>query len=232
MAQFKWKGYTWRVGQLWGMYHPDFLKSWYSPKAVSIDEDVLRLTIKRLPLEIIENGEKITIPYGVGLITCTEEFGYGTYEWKMKLPKGKDIVGALWLASNSDWPPEIDCVEAFSGSAGDYIRRFFWRNIEPNIHYRDKNGQHQERGAYATFRWLFKKDGVIDYKIVFRPDSIKIYYNNIRVACEKRKRILQDFKDVKFFPIININVMEPYEDKNIDECDSIMEVHDFKFTAL
>lgn len=228
---FKWKGYNWRTGQPWGDFHPDFTKSWYSPNTVKVENDVLKLTIKKDHKTFktsVEDSETVLIPYGVGLVTCIEEFGYGTFEWSAKLANGKDIVCALWLASNQSWPPEIDCVEAFTNNKGSYNHRLLWRRIEPNIHYIGKSG-HEQRGGKRTCRFLFKINKTVDFKIIFTPNKIDVYYNNKRVMHETREVVLQDFKDVKFFPIMNINVMKPYLLKNLKE-ESVFEIHDFKFT--
>lgn len=216
---FKWKGYNWRVGQPWGDFHPDFTKSWYSANAVKVENDILKLTIKKDYKAFktsVEDSETVLIPYGVGLITCIEEFGYGTFEWKAQLPKGKNIVAALWLASNQCWPPEIDCVEAFTNSRGSYNRCLFQRKIQPNIHYSDDNKIHQQKGAVNTCRFLFDINKAIDYKINFFPDIIEVFYNGKSVMKETRDCILKDFKDIKMFPIMNINVMEGFQKKDLD----------------
>lgn len=224
--EFKWQNYNWRVGQLWGNYHPNFLLSWYSPDAVaqSIEDNILKLNIinkaKIINIKTENNGLKIipygVIPYGVGLVSCTEEFGYGTFEWNAQLPKGKNIVAALWLASNQCWPPEIDCVEAFTNSRGSYNRCLFQRKIQPNIHYSDDNKIHQQKGAVNTCRFLFDINKAIDYKINFFPDIIEVFYNGKSVMKETRDCILKDFKDIKMFPIMNINVMEGFRKKDLD----------------
>ena len=93
------------------------------------------------------------IPFGVGLVSCTEKFGYGTFEIEAKLPKGQpNAWPAFWMWSFDSWPPEIDVFEAYSNKKGSYFNwnidallGKFWR-CATNVHL-GKNPDNYSIGA-------------------------------------------------------------------------------------
>ena len=76
----KWQGYTWKVGERWGLMHPGKPECWYDKSAVEIQGEDLILKTHYNPKEI----DGVTSPYGVGLIHCTEKFGYGRFDIDIK----------------------------------------------------------------------------------------------------------------------------------------------------
>ena len=121
MKTIDWSGYTWLTKERWGRLHKDKPYCWYDPSAVQIGiDDRLVLKTHYNPKEFEEYNLRPKI--GVGLISCTKEFGPGTFEIEAKLPYGKNLWPAFWLWSWDTWPPEIDIFEGYSKKHPNYSR--------------------------------------------------------------------------------------------------------------
>ena len=123
------------------------------------------------PKSISINGETKIIPYGVGLVATLKGFGFGTYQWRVTLPKGVGLWPAVWLAGETSWPPEIDVIEAYSDSKGDWSNR-----LNTNIHVGSNGENHKQIGAKRHGSYINKNED-IDFTLVWLPNCIKIYYN-------------------------------------------------------
>ena len=81
-------------------------------------------------------------PFASGVLVTAKSFTqtYGYFEIRAKMPRGRGLWPAFWLApADISWPPEIDIVEAH----GDRLDRYW-----ATVHWRSENGSPQ----YKTFR--------------------------------------------------------------------------------
>lgn len=207
---FNWMGYSWRITPFWGNYHKEKYNVWYGTESVFIDNDMLVLDCVYQPKEFQDN---VCRNYNVGYVVCEEEFKYGVFEWTAKLPKGKNLWPALWLGCRKEWPPEIDCMEAWSNTCmNSYSKRLFWLNIHPTIHWKE-NEEHVSEAKFNILRWNVNQYGWNRYKVIWLPESISIYYNDKLVKKFDNHKMLAHFnqKDIKMFPIMTFDISEKHK---------------------
>lgn len=155
-----------RKGQPWGDYHPDKLLEWYDNKAVNLTERGLELSVTNNK-KVVNEG---TIPFGVGLVVSNKAFSYGVFEWNIILPSGIGLWPAVWLTGKETWPPEIDVIEAYSDSNGNWGKR-----LNTNIHLGSNGGNHYQVGA---MNHGYIKHDELKLTLEWTEKSIKIYYND------------------------------------------------------
>lgn len=241
--KFEWMGYEWMCSPKWGTTHPDNKNTWYSRDAVNVINNELHLTVHRLPKNIKDDphyvdefgafdSTKPYKPYGIGLVRTTGEFGYGTYEIECMLPEGCNLWPSFWFSGDNSWPPEIDVFEGYTSNIGSYRSNLIMYRVEPNVHYSDRRtGEHKQIGAKKVLSLIIKKGKTNKFKMVWKPDSISIYYNGIRVRKVTNDDILYQFRENKMHPILNLMVNESFNDYNLAE-EPTMVVKNFKYTPL
>jgi len=246
--KIKWMGYEWLTQERWGNVHPDFPLKWNDPSAIKIDDDgTLRLYARPNSNIFNIDGENIESKVGFGLISCTTQFGHGTFEVEAKMPKGPYTWPAFWCWAFESYPPEIDMFESYSNKKGSYFRwqiesliGKFWR-VNTNIHLRDKvkcakPGGTKEDPRYqlgAKGHWLgFKSPDkkFIKYKLVWTPNEISIYYGKRRVRHITDKAVLVQFENRTMNIILNNSVQDEYLTTNMPETEFIVKY--FKYTPL
>ena len=109
------------------------------------------------------------------LITTRKAFGFGTYQWKVTLPKGVGLWPAVWFSGEITWPPEIDVIEAYSDSKGNWSNR-----LNTNVHIGSNGENHKQVGARRHGSYINKNED-IDFTLIWLPNCIKIYYNGFLV---------------------------------------------------
>ena len=238
--KINWCGYQWIKRPLWGDNHELEPYSWYDEGCIDIDiNHNMILNIRRNPKECDVEGNKVVKEFGRGLVRTVNEFKYGTFEWEMKVPQGKYLWPALWLASDYSWPPEIDCMEGWSKTDTKYVKRLLWRNIHPTMHWSAKcnpDCQHLQECKYNIFRWWLKCDDFDKYKVVWTPDYIDVFYNGHKIKRFNDKVMLEHMNkpEVRMHAIISTGFNEPFIDY-YDEYVSLnkpMIVKSFKYTPL
>lgn len=237
---FSWCGYKWISRPLWGIRHEFEKLIWYDKDAYEILADgTLVLKIRENPKEFTNSdGSVTTIPYGRCSVRSVDEFKYGTFEWDMRLPYGRRLWPSLWFATDSSWPPEIDCMEGDSGDNPKYIKKLIWKDVRPNVHWSKgcdaKNGEHLSSPCGMPCRFWFKGVGKFDhYKVVWTPDYVDIWYNNHRFKRFDDREMLDHFNMVSMHPIMGTAVyngfteemFREYKEKGIE-----MAVRNFKYT--
>jgi len=176
----------------WGYYHPKNLIQWY-------DSNAAKLTSNGLELLITNNwhtDKNIMIGVGIGYVMSKKSYGYGLFEWNVVLPKGKQLWPAIWLTDSITWPPEIDVLEAYSDDKMNYGRR-----LNSNVFF-GKTPSHSQLGAMKHGN-LIDKDEVLNLKLVWVENSIKIYYNNYLVRKITDKDIIKHFRGRQMKVIMN-----------------------------
>ena len=81
-----------------------------------------RLLIRALPFPV-EQQKETGFPYASGILTSapTFSFTYGYVEMRARVPRGRGLWSAFWLApTDQSWPPEIDILEALGHDTHSY----------------------------------------------------------------------------------------------------------------
>jgi hypothetical protein len=212
MSKIKWQGYEWLPREIWGEYHPIKPYCYYDKEAIEInDQDELILKTHKNPKKF--NNPDIEIPIGVGLVSCTEKFGYGYFEIEAKLPTGKNLWPAFWMSPFESWPPEIDIFEGYSKKRNHFfsfnIRNpfGFWR-LETNFHC-GKEPNNYNLGAKT--HWLGFKNPSKHFNrfgCLWTPNVIRIFYNHRLVRELKDEKLLKEYRGKKMNVKINAHVDE------------------------
>jgi beta-glucanase (GH16 family) len=211
---------AWRIGQPWGVFHPNSLYQYYGDDTVSIKDGNLILTEKYSPKEFkLENGESTIIPYSVGLISSKESFGYGFYEFEVSLPNGKALWPAVWLNGVDNWPPEIDVIEAYSGGDGKYDKR-----LQTNCFF----------GPITGSKMLGPRNNPISDPLDrlklscwWTKDFIKIYYNGYLVRVVTSYTVLKWFTNQRMSIVLNNAIRQEYSDSIQDQTSDFI-IHGLK----
>lgn len=204
-----WSNYNWLTQERWGQIHPNKTMVWYDESCVSIINSDLYLEIKQNPKQFVINNQTVTPKYGVGLVTCETDFGYGYFEIEAKLPKGVGLWSAFWLYSSTSWPPEIDVFEGYSHN--DNYKANFLKSYRVNscVHY-SINGIHKQTSAKTPWIWEFNTppdESFNKYGLLWDKDKIILYINGrvVRKFCTKYTKYTNDYK----MRVILNNSIEP-----------------------
>lgn len=235
----EWNGLTWLKRPFWGYTHPDYNLSWYDPSLPYIDTDgCMVLGIDDRETEFTaDNGEVMHRRWATCYVRTFSEQKYGKWEFEMKCPKGKNLWPALWLASDSSWPPEIDVMEGWSEKDDTYKKNCLQKHIYPTLHWID-NGNHIAKRGFCTWKWRLDCTGGFDkYTLEWKPDVIRILYNGKTVMKCKNKGILDGFNDSSnlMHAILQINVGESFcDDDFVDylRSGSPMKIRNFEYQEL
>ena len=185
-----WKGIDWQLdAESHRKIHPYYPNQYYDNTAVRKDGDIIDLLVKDNPAEVGHwDNKTYESRYGRGMLYSKDTFSYGTYILKCKFPRGKYLHSSFWLSSADSWPPEIDVFEAYSGCLGGY-NQIPKRKIESNCHFHDYDDEMMEvvkehehcKGIGCS--WCAVKDpfAINEFKLVWTPDKIEMYYNGKRV---------------------------------------------------
>jgi O-antigen/teichoic acid export membrane protein len=82
------------------------------------------LVIRASPIVDPSISSKLRLQYASGLLTTARsfKFRYGYVEMRARVPKGKGLWPAFWLApGDQSWPPEIDILESLGHDMNQYF---------------------------------------------------------------------------------------------------------------
>ncbi len=204
----------WRIGQEWGLFHTASPYQYYGDTSVYVEDGHLVLDQKYSPKKLTtwENDKVYDIPYSVGLISSLDSYGYGFYEFEVKLPRGKGLWPAVWLSCDKSWPPEIDINESYSNEDGSYKGK-----LESNFHF---NFNENKTMSGARSHIVFNDSEIIKFSLWWTKDFMKIYYNDHIVRQITSEKTLNWFRDKKMIIILN-NALRPeylqYVDKQVSK---------------
>jgi beta-glucanase (GH16 family) len=220
----EWSGYTWLMEERWGQIHPEKPTWWYDESAVEVDDaGYLHLKTHYNPKKFNNIQANYISEIGAGLVSCTSrEFHWGTYEIEAKLPNGKYLWPAFWMWSWNTWPPEIDILEAYSNSRGNYFKwnPFAPWNVQTNVHYSNiLTGLNKMLGGKR--HWFTHKDPAkyfIKYRLEWSAKSLKFYYNGRLVRIVKDAVIMEQINSTEMNVIINNGLTKylPGQDQTSD----------------
>jgi beta-glucanase (GH16 family) len=218
-------GYKWRTQQPWGDYHSDDSFWWYDPECVDVTDGILRLQTKHHERKI---DDEVINEIGVGLVSSETPFTYGTFEADVMLPMGTGLFPAFWLYAVDTWPPEIDIFEGWSRKSGLYTSNYIpYYSLASNVHY-DVSPNNKSIKSKSHMTWKRFDREYLNFKLIWTPNEISIYYNNKLVRQVTDSNILKWFKDIKMWVIFN-NGVENEEDYTND---SVMLVKNFKYKSI
>ena len=228
-----WCGYKWLLQERWGQVHSEKNYMWYDPSAISVLENGdLKLDTKYNPKEF----DGFTSNIGVGLVSCTEKFGYGTFLLEAKLPKGKFLWPAFWMYAWESWPPEIDIFEAYSNGRGSYLNfnldiliGRLWK-VETNIHLGEVPDNYNIGAQSGNMGMINPVDNFIEYKLDWSEKFVKFYYNKRLVRTITDPSVLNQLKGTTMNVIINNGIQDKYNTKSKDTSEMI--VRNFKYEPI
>lgn len=239
MGTIQWQSYEWLTKERWGNFNPNKPEVWYCPDMVQVSPDgTMRLGVRYKPTLVSPNGEvPVVVPYQVGFISCTAEFGYGRFEIEAKLPQQPYAWPAFWMYSWDSWPPEIDVFEAYSNKSKkytnfslSYLFGRFWR-VASNIHLGKEPNNYNLGAKYHFFGFKDPSKNFIKYAVEWTSDKIEIFYDNRSVRKITDNKVLEQLRGKKMNVILNNSFQkEIVGDENIK--DMWFEVKNFKYTSL
>jgi hypothetical protein len=250
---FSWCGYTWKSTMDGNrLIHPSYPWYWYSSEEnvlVRMRNGEIHFYCKYNPKDIKHYNGNIYHPtYEAATIRSVENFGYGEFSCEMVMPKGKNLSASFWLSGNGNWPPEIDIEEGWTEEKNTWFRigeNYFpwfkpsWRTTT-NVHYRENDLTKTHVGSRNISYCKQPKDPAenwIEYKCVWKPNSITFYANGKEVrkitgkVCRKMVENLNNpEKGFNMNVIFNVWPGNP-ETHNI-EITQPMKIRNFKYKPL
>jgi hypothetical protein len=234
MNKIKWCGYEWLTQERWGEIHPVKPKAWYDDSAVEIRGEQLILKTHKNPKYFPKLDIKSKI--GVGLVSCTTPFKYGIFEIEAKLPEGPYLWPAFWTWAFESWPPEIDIFEGYSNKKGSYFNwnidlllGNFWR-VKTNFHLGVMPDNFDLGAENHYYTWKDPSKTFNKYKLDWKEDSIKIFFNDKLVRSITDKDVLSIFNETTQNVIINNMVQKECDENNPPYSEFV--VNYFKYTPL
>lgn len=173
----------WQTQMAWGSTTDGQLER-YDPSAVTVSDGKLVLTASTA------RGDR---PYISGVVASfgTHEFTYGYVEMRAKLPRGRGLWPALWLAAVDDSSSnEIDIME-FLGHQTDIVYM--------TLHYDAPDGQHLD--PQATYAGPDFTSGYHTFAVDWRPDAIVWYVDGV-----ERSRQTEGVPSEPMYLIANLGV--------------------------
>jgi beta-glucanase (GH16 family) len=236
MKKINFCNYEWITQERWGQFHKDKPYVWYDEDSVITNQDgSVSLLSEHKPKYFKEIGR--TAQMAVGLLSCTEQFGYGVFELECKLPDLAYSWPAFWMWSWSDWPPEIDIFEGYSNAKREYDTSFFdklfkniFYNVKTNIHIKNEDKKWDIGDKSHFFGYKDPRKSFNKYSVVWRPDYIHFYYNDTLVRKVDEPEILKLINGHKMNVIIN-NSLHRYHKSHITNIGT-MDIKNFKYKQL
>jgi beta-glucanase (GH16 family) len=181
-------GTQWQTQMVWGQLTDGQLER-YDPSALGLRDGELALTAREQ-----HGGE---VPYVSGAITTFDrfEFTYGYAEIRARMPAGRGLWPAFWLAAvNPQSSSEIDVVE-FLGHEPD--------TMHMTLHYDDAQGEHQE--PQQTFRGPDFTADFHTFAVEWSPEAVVWYVDGV-----ERARQTEGVPDEPMYLIANLAVGGPW----------------------
>lgn len=180
-------------------------KMTYLPENVIVGNGIVRLQAQK---GTFTGSKGQTYSYSSGMIATAKYYDdtnpirfqhkYGYMESRIKVPKGQGLWPAFWnVASNGDWPPEIDIMENLTSSTTDTFEHHM------HYHYNDNTGTHRDSGASWTSTVDLANDYHV-YAVSWEPNAIKWYVDGI----ERRSAFVdtQYISAQDMFLILNLQI--------------------------
>jgi beta-glucanase (GH16 family) len=158
---------------------------WYTPSQVRVSGGVLNLTARR---ELTQGITKVGTPHVYrcrsGIVTSHPGFNfkYGYIQVVAHIPDGAGLWPALWLAaSNFQWPPEIDLLEAWGpphGGSGMFFHPVGGDQVvvHPPASANVKSGWHTFAVYWTASQVTWYLDGQVMFSVVQNIPHQNMYF--------------------------------------------------------
>ena len=215
--KFSWSGYNWVTTECGREFTSTRYWNWNDPDCVNVMPDgTLALKIQKHPKVFKEDGETYYPLWGLGLVMCEREFGYGTFEIIAKQPKGIGLWNAFWMYDKGNAvKPEVDIFEGYSGERGDYrdgcLRPV---RVESCLHLEEGLGLPKTPARKPWF-WQFNDDpskGFHVYKFRWLPDLLEISIDGKVVRRFRDRDVTEYCEDRGMVLILNTHIDPDYLD--------------------
>jgi beta-glucanase (GH16 family) len=136
----------------------------------AVRDGVLTITARPLPASV--SAKAWNYGYGSGLITTKPSFAqtYGWFEMRARLPRGKGLWPAFWLArKDGAWPPELDVMEMLGDRPG---------RIYTTVHSK-ASGRHERTGGPVDVPDT--SEGFHTYGVKWTPATISWFVDRTKV---------------------------------------------------
>jgi len=204
----------WKIGESWGMWHPNKSNVYYGEPKLDKEKRMAKFTCKYKPKEFItENGEVITIPYEVSLLSSNNWFKkkYGRFECRMSLPNAPQSFPAFWLWGGDPYA-EIDIFEGNGRKSGKTI---VYQDM--NLHWVDEEEiWKQLRISRIKLDSVFSnfKDKFYEFALEWTPNKIEIFTNGVKVFQYTKKEVLEKRFSIPMLIVINNSIRSNYKQHN------------------
>lgn len=232
---FEWQGMEWIGRPNWGISHPR-RPVWYDSEMVTVDDNgCLIVGLENHEREMAMYDSIVKRRWETGYCRSVQEFKYGTFEWEAIMPMGTNLWPALWLASDTSWPPEIDCVEGWSNNNPKYIKRLFFRNMHPTMHWSEE-GKLKSEPKYNIHRgWINGPMEFTSYKVVWTPEYVDVFYGKHLVKRFEDEKMLEQLnkEGIMMHPIMSLNVQSAFGDQDFEKYKELGQpfmIRSFKYT--
>ena len=204
----------WLDKQPWGRIHPKGPYQYYDSGSVHVTSEGLVLDQRYKPTEI-EHWEyelEFHPDYAVGLVSSKQNFKYGWFEFEAKLPTGRGLWPAIWMAGANSWPPEIDVLEGYTMNSKRYnmFPFFFKRRVKTNMYYQTSPDP-PVKNIRGKAHWMWKDPSkhFLNYACHWTKDFVRFYYDGNLVRTIDDPYILSTF-DAEMYIILNNAVDKEY----------------------
>lgn len=217
-------GYKW---QEW--YHtkwdgPAYDSSYFGSDGIEPVDGGMRLFVKKEPRHWSmaeyapvdsDHPDAVLKRYCCGELMSADAFTYGTFDFEVTAPSSPRLWPALWLCGAEQWPPEIDVFEGYSGD-GTYRDGLLFSAYTTDVHYKDGE-RHMHIGQTRLLRPLkaLLSNGTDRFRLVWRPDVIRFYWNGILIRSVRDKKVLESInRTPRMNVIMNIMTDEGFSEED------------------
>jgi beta-glucanase (GH16 family) len=208
----------------------DNMKAYYLPENIEVNNGTLKIIAKKLPVPTSMSYRYWSSPlyayvtdtsvfeYTTGEFWSRYKFGYGKFEIRCKIPKGKGLGQAFWTYSGGPWN-EIDIFEFQSEKTNEnYNPDLLSRRHNMNIHTKNEYYKHECHNHYtdSDFSLEFHTFTLIwtPYKIEWYVDddlkrTVIHYYNQPGqvMGCNSFTDSPVLVQDLQAFPVNPMNIV-------------------------
>ncbi len=190
----------WRLGQAWGVVHPENLHQYYDDSSVHTKDGYLILDGSYKPKQIFHNNQWVNVPYAIGLVNTDISFKqkYGYFEIRSKNPKGPATWPAFWLTGAHKWPPEIDIFEMYGRKNGKHIH-----NQYMSLHWGKSNTKSRDFMAHKVKLPNDTDSNFHIYGCLWEKHQISFYTDHHLVCKIRLNKRLQKLMDEEMVVILN-----------------------------
>jgi len=163
----------WRIGEDWGVIHPEYSYQYSSWSSINLDIGQLELSVDFNPKIVTHGGVPFSSTYSFGKLSSMEKFNKGIFEIRCKLSNnGWD---AVWLSGGGY---EIDIVEIFKN-----------RRLSSSVHWDTKTNRKRKTKQYRIPGGWHVYTLIWDNELTFKFDGLTIRKEKININADMSLKI-------------------------------------------